>query len=486
MTEPWLGHAIDGRVCLQSTYWDSAATVGECSAASDRAFSWLAKLLAINGLVFLVLISAFTLGGDSPKEAIESTSLKATNQLRHATYDNSWWPMLKTYQHHLENPSDDLYSVFFNGNVKYQYPPSALLPLDLLPRSMTVVGGRTEFDEGLKQALRYLSLGAVFLTALVSVLVLKLGLDRWSPSGSGSSTPYVVGLTALGLANALVWYPLLVGQNWGHIQSFLNLLISLSIAAYLMNRPVASGVFLGICCLVKPHYGLMLVWAALRRQWGFAAGLVGTAAAGTVLGLIRYGIDDYFSYVRVLAWLSQRGEAIWTNQALNGLLHRFLGNGNAVEAVGQTQSAFPPYHMGVHIISTVFMLAILAAGLLSMRGRGRNGGPLDFVTMMVAVAVAVPLAWVYQYGAFLPVFALAMAMVVCTRGLPRYVVPILLISYIGIGHVILKWHWFFENPWRGLLGAHMFFAALGFLILLLYLRSRPLTTFGGRQPALAR
>jgi Glycosyltransferase family 87 len=456
-----------------STFWESNATRGDAGPASDRALSWLLKLFAINGLIFVALTSLFILGGDTARDAIKSTTLKATIQLRHATYDDSWWPMLKTYQAHLNNPDGDMYAVFYDDDVKYQYPPSALLPLELLPQAMTEVAGRTEFDEGLKQTLRFLSLAAVLLTALASVLVLKVGLDRWAPGGAGTTT-HVVGFTALGLANALIWYPLIVGFGWGHIQVFLNLLLSLSILAYLLNRPLASGVLLGVCCLVKPHYGLFFVWGLLRKQWTFAGALAATGAAGTLVALLVYGFSDHFSYVHLLSWLSQRGEAIWTNQGLNGLLHRFFENGAAYEVAGQTQSAFPPYHRGVHVLSTIFMLLILALGLLlPQRARGPSGSALDFSTMLVAITVASPIAWVYQYGPLLPVFALALAITLSTRNLPRLFVPLLAVAYLGIGHIILKWEWIFSNPWKGLLlGSQMFFAALLFFGLLLYLCSR--------------
>jgi hypothetical protein len=278
-----------------------------------------------------------------------------------------------------------------------------------------------------------------------------------------------------------------VGHGWGHIQVFLNLLISLSILSYLIDRTIVSGVFLGLCCLVKPHYGLLLLWALLRRQWGFAGGLAATAGAGTALALLTYGLNDHLSYLHVLSWLSERGEAIWVNQGLNGLLHRFLENGAAFEAVGQPQSAFPPYHLAVHILSTAFMLLILGLALFLPNGeRGAAGSTLDFATMLVAVTVASPIAWIYQHGALLPVFALAMAAIISSRDLPRIVVPLLAVAYIGMGQVVLKWPWFFANPWRGLLGSHMFLAALLFCGLLLYLRSRQvIADRGGWQVAAA-
>ncbi len=151
---------------------------------------------AISGRMFVALTSLFVLGGDTVRDAVKSTTLKATIQLRHATYDDSWWPMLKTYEAHVANPDGDMYAVFFDNDVKYQYPPSALLPLQLLPESMTEVAGRTEFHEGLKQALRFLSLAAVLATALVSVLILTLRLDRWPPTAAGGAT-HLVGYSCL-------------------------------------------------------------------------------------------------------------------------------------------------------------------------------------------------------------------------------------------------------------------------------------------------
>ena len=165
----------------------------------------------------------------------------------------------------------------------------------------------------------------------------------------------------------------------------------------------------------------------------------------------------------LLFWLSERGEAIWVNQGLNGLLHRFLGNRAAIETVGQSQSVYPPYHLGVHVLSTLFMGLIIGLALFfPRRGQGQAAGPgtLDFATMIVAVTFSNSIAWMHQYGGVLPVFALAMAMLL---SIPERLVlagPLLAIAYISMGQVVLKWSWFFENPWRGLLGLQVFFGAL--------------------------
>src|SRR5439155_1316024 len=51
----------------------------------------------------------------------------------------SWSPMLRAYERRVENPDVRLYDIFLveQGRVKFQYPPSSLLPFDLLPRSLT-------------------------------------------------------------------------------------------------------------------------------------------------------------------------------------------------------------------------------------------------------------------------------------------------------------------------------------------------------------
>jgi hypothetical protein len=249
---------------------------------------------------------------------------------------------------------------------------------------------------------------------------------------------------------------------------FLNLLMALSIYCLVIRRPALSGFWLGLCCLVKPHYGIVLIWSLLRREWRFGISMTCIGAAGLLGALYRYGWSDHITYVRVLWFLSRRGESIWVNQSLGGLIHRFYGNGAAVEEPGAPQSSFPPYLAEAHIIGALFMgLALLAAFWPSREPRAADNR-LGLAAIIAVVTIASPIAWMHQYGALLPVFAILLAQMAGRREV--WPLVLLGVSFLSMGQVVLEWKWYFANPWRGLLGSHVFFG--GLLLLGLLYRSR--------------
>ena len=433
------------------------------SSGAVRSLYWMGGILVANLLALTIIISALVLSGQTFRESVGKTVLGVTLQLRHAPYDDSWWPMLKAYQAQREDPTASLYDVFFDADVKFQYPPSALLPLDLLPPSIAEVGGRTELDPTLAMALRWLSLAAVFGTILVSALIV-IRCFAHSIARPAARLKWCVSILALSFVNGTLWYPILIGHVWGQIQVFLNILVALSIYCFVIRRPALSGFCLGLCCLVKPHYGVVLIWSLLRREWRFGIGMIGIGTAGLLGALYRYGWSEHFAYVRVLSFLSQRGESIWVNQSLNGLMHRFYGNGAAVEELGATQSSFPPYLAEVHIVGSLFMGMALLTALWRYRGSRTANTPLDLATMIAVVTIASPIAWMHQYGALLPVFAILLSQMASK---PK-IWPLLFlgVSFVAMGNVVLDWKWYFANPWRGLLGSQVFYGGLLLLGLL--------------------
>src|SRR4051794_10821039 len=70
------------------------------------------------------------------------------------------------------------------------------------------------------------------------------------------------------------------------------------------------------------------MWAGLRREWRMLAGVATAVCGGLALSVYVYGIESHLSYVRVLTFISARGEAYFPNQSMNGLLNRWVGNGS--------------------------------------------------------------------------------------------------------------------------------------------------------------
>ena len=128
----------------------------------------------------------------------------------------------------VQYPDDDLYWPFFHDNVKFQYPPSSLLPFELLPPALTQVGNIRTLDPALQDFFQWASFAAVLVTILISVLILERGLSNGPPAVAKLLAGREALLT-LGLINGLMWYPVLIGHPWGQVQVFLNTLIALSI-----------------------------------------------------------------------------------------------------------------------------------------------------------------------------------------------------------------------------------------------------------------
>ena len=341
----------------------------------DRVLVCLAALLAINFLVtaaFHLSVAAATgLTKGTATQALKATAPGQTLRLRRLGTVDSWRPMLRAYNRKLEDPRSDLYEVFFVDRVKFQYLPSSLLIFDLFPRSMTMIVGDV-VGIPLRRWLAWSSRIAVGLAALASALILEIGLRRASP-GQPAPPARIAASIGLSLALGVTFYPLLFAYDLGQIQVFLNALLALGILCYLLGRPALAGVCFGACCLVKPQYGLVLVWSLLRRQWRFTLGLAGVLSSGLALSIARFGLADHLRYLDVIREVSL-GESYWTNQSVNGLLHRLLGHGDQLKPV---ITEFAPYDPVVYALTVLSSVAFLALALWPRRqGRAPDGGPV--------------------------------------------------------------------------------------------------------------
>ncbi len=224
---------------------------------------------------------------------------------------------------------------------------------------------------------------------LVSALILETALRKFFPEGLpsfGGAGWRFLSMICLGLT----YYPLLKGHSLGQIQVFLSMFAVLSFFLHLVGRRALAGACMGLCCLVKPQYGILLLWAILRRNWRFLAGSSVVLVAAALWSAAIYGLGDYASYWKVLKELARHGEPFWANQSLNGLLNRLLLNGSPTESHPPTLALF---HPAVYAASTIFAAVV---HLASLGGRIVNrDGPAMFwnVCAFSAAAIASPSAW---------------------------------------------------------------------------------------------
>src|SRR5262249_44546416 len=84
----------------------------------------------------------------------------------------------------------------------------------------------------------------------------------------------------LAVACTLTFYPAVKAFTLGQIQVWINGLFALALLCFAAGRKTVSGALLGLICLIKPHYGVFLLWAALRREWRFAGACVVVGGIG--------------------------------------------------------------------------------------------------------------------------------------------------------------------------------------------------------------
>lgn len=436
----------------------------------DRLVRWLAVTLVVNfaltAAVFMSITIAKGLTAQTFRRAVGSTAPFQILRLLEISGADSWTPMIAAYQHKIQDPASDLYAVFFVDRVKFQYPPSSLLIFDLVPRSMLDLTDVTQLVGPLKRLLDMLSQMAAIVTILASVVILEVGVRRLA--SPRPAAPARVGVSiAFSLALGLTFYPLLFAHDLGQIQVFLNALLALAVLFFMIGRTALAGVCLGLCCLVKPQYGLILLWSVLRRQWRFALGVAGVLVPGLAVSIARFGLADHLRYLDVVRELSRVGETLWFNQSINGLLNRFLGNGSPL----RMPSAYPPYHPLVYALTTVSSIAILVLALRPRRNATGDGAPaIDLLLALVAITIASPIAWIHHYGAFLAIFAAAAPALLSARPLGRATVPVFAFSYVATANLLVWPEIIFRNRWLGVAGSHVLFGSLALFGLLLALR----------------
>ena len=426
-----------------------------------------APLALTLGLLAFFLANAFLLNGliwSASPEPFRGTVLKDTWDLvRGAGGDDSWGAMQAALDHVAETPDAPLYAkVFFADNVRFQYPPSALFALSAM---LAVAPERVQIDEGYDgpwPALNSL-LGWVFiaLTTIAVAAVLEHTLASTWPDSDWRRMRALRALVVVGLT--LTFYPIAKAFTLGQIQVWMNALFALGMFAWATRCKVLSGILIGLIGLIKPHYGLLLVWAALRREMRFAGACAVTMAAGMAVSVAVYGLANHLDYLRVLKFLSQRGEAYYPNQSVNGILNRLMSISapEAFVTLDLPAGQFPPFTPWIWATTLTSSLALLGFALLRSRRPDCNGTVLDLALMALACTMASPIAWEHHYGMTLPIFAVMLASTLRDRKRLMW----LAISYVLVSTFVPATNLFAESP-LNLLQSTLFAGAIVLFVLL--------------------
>lgn len=398
-------------------------------------------------LAAFLLFNQFVLGAlshfSSPSGWLSSGWQNTWNMLIARGGADSWNPMRAALEHLQMEPDRPLYStLLFEEGTKFQYPP---MSLPIFYGVETAVGWITnDTNRGL------VIVGTLCLVAMgvATALILAQRLNR-------PPTPLMM---ALGVFAALTYFPLTHGVKLGQTQTWISLAFALSLLMLIRGQSRAAGVLVGAMCLIKPHYGLLVLWGGLRRDWDFVVSMLAVCISAALYSVYLYGFDQHFDYLNALSFLSRHGEAYYANQSVNGLLHRLYGLSQPGFDMNLVfKSSFPPYNAVVHLLTVLSAVIFLATGLYaSTRDR-----ILGFCIMITSVTMASPIAWYHHFGLILPVYAIAFA---ALRDRPA-ALAWLAASYVLTSHVWLVLNYLADTP-ANILQSCMFF---GSLILLMQL-----------------
>tara|TARA_R110002072_G_scaffold118583_5_gene250444 strand:- start:10512 stop:11852 length:1341 start_codon:yes stop_codon:yes gene_type:complete len=408
-------------------------------------FDWRSPF---NQLAAFLLFNQFVIGAIaflSAPRGWNTTDWHFTRNL-FAVYgaDDSWGPMTTAINQLAAEPDKPLYSTLvFEEGVKFQYPPMSLPPFQLVSYGVNAV--TTDPSRGFAAIACICVVAIGILTAMILARSLKRPL-----------TPIMI---FVGLCAAATFYPLTKGVEIGQIQTWITLAFTAALYLAMTGRMRTAGVLVGAMCLIKPHYGLFVLWGALRKEWGFVISLLAVCVIASLVSVGLYGFNQHFDYLHALSYLSRHGETFFANQSVNGILNRLYGlaNPDAYSNLLFTPHTFPPFNPVVYAGTMLATLAFVATALVA----SRRVRPLSFSIMMLSITMASPIAWEHHYALILPIYAVAFGAI---RDRPMALMW-LAGSYVLSSHLWLVTNVLFDTP-ANIVQSYLFFGALILLVLL--------------------
>src|SRR5262249_54601936 len=314
---------------------------------------------------------------------------------------DSWGQMATALAEFREHPDAALYhQVFFRSHIRFPYPPTSLLV--------------TDATEHVGLGVRFLTLVSVLAICGTVVLVAGLLIHGFRPEPRADEHDERVVLSIVAVVATLTFYPVVKGFALGQIQTWINLLLGLVLWLWMSGREHAAGALAAIATLLKPHYGLLLVWGVARRRWGFCLAFAVLGVAALVVALWIFGLRNHVDYLWMLSYAGARGESYMANNAVNGLLHRLFFSG---ENLTWQEDRYPPFDPVV-AGGTALASAVLVTTCLVWRRRAHGaGGIIDLMIAILTCVMASPVAWEHHYGILLPIYAVIVP--VAFRASPR-------------------------------------------------------------------
>jgi alpha-1,2-mannosyltransferase len=372
--------------------------IGEIAWPRDRYGRVAASLIALYLAVSAVslLIGHFALG--YRPSGPDNPLIFAYRLLFPSSAADSWDVMIAALHDLKSGAGSQLYEhIFFDQGLKFQYPPSSLLPLDLIGR-FTVLTPRLLNSVN----------SIVLITLFLGVLWLIMGADQRKAARraitTGQGLRDLLPAILLAVVAIVTFYPVTRGLRLGQIQIWIDSLFVWSCICFLADRKLLAGVMIGLACTLKPQLGLFLIWALAWKEYRLCLGFLIAFVPLEALAVLLYGMHNHLEYLAVLSFISAHGEVFYANQSFSGLFDRLLGNGNSL---AWDAHQFAPLNPAVHLVTMLSgaIFSLLPAALAFWLRRPAN--VLDLGIAALCFTIASPIAWEHHYGISLPLFILA-------------------------------------------------------------------------------
>ena len=316
-----------------------------------------------------------------------------------------------------------------------------------------------------RRLLNIVSWIATAVTALVTALILRRAVGDIENRQRRVPVAVAAGLGAAAVVTALTFYPLVKAYSLGQIQTWLDAVFALLVLCWITGRRSSTGLLLGLLCLVKPTFLPLFGWALVRRQWRVLAAGAATIAVGGMTAVYLYGVDNALGYVRVLSFLSSRGEGFYANQSFNGAVNRWVHNGPNLE---WQYFQFPPVHPAVAAVTAIALVALITVAWIVPARTREEGGAIDLCITALSVTMSAPIAWEHHYGIMLPIYAVVTPRLLVDRPFGAWTLPALTVSFVVASQFFPQTNRFANtvfNPLQSyLLGAALILLALLYAI----------------------
>jgi alpha-1,2-mannosyltransferase len=315
------------------------------------------------------------------------------------TYNTDIAPALRASSRLLKGDSA-LYKDFNKAGSSFIYPPSAALLLS--PYGMIV--NRQSGD--LSMATQLFDLTGR-LCVLCTLLIIFLAQRNMFAHWKHAAVLFIL---------FACFYPLRWMVVCLQAQALITLMAVVGILAFGRSYSVASGVAIGLAFCLKPHLGIIFLFALFRREWRFCAGMVTSSFLVIMGSIILTGFSPWRTYLVDIMPVLSRGYAYYPNQSINGIVNRWVGHA--------PQFVFPPPSQVVALFTSLSavlfgLLAVLprSSGLqlkrdteISALTMGRSDlhiillRELDLAIALLCVTLASPIAWEHHFAWTIGIF----------------------------------------------------------------------------------